>query len=140
MKQKILALFKKEGLKKYIPGIAWFFLTLIAISIPGKELPKFGPWFEQISVDKLIHTFLFGMLAFLWMLPVAISTTATQNKKYWFIKVAIAAALWGLAAELIQKYFIPMRSYDLVDLLANTLGVIIAFIYCRLIYTKPAKP
>lgn len=119
-----------------MPGIAWFFLTLIAISIPGKELPKFGPWFEQISFDKLIHTFLFGMLAALWMLPVAFSSVPVQCKKHWFIKVAIATALWGLAAELIQKYFIPMRSYDMVDLLANSLGAIIAFIYFKAKFAK----
>lgn len=135
----MLAIFKKDGYKKFIPGIAWFFLTLIAISIPGKELPKFGPWFEQISVDKLIHTFLFGMLAALWMLPVALSTVNIQNKTHWFIKVTIATAIWGLAAELIQKYFIPMRSYDLVDLLANTLGAVVAFVYFKVKFAKAAN-
>lgn len=139
MNKKILSLFKKRGQKKYIPGIAWFFLTAIAISIPGKELPKFGAWFEQISFDKLIHTFLFGMLAVLWMLPVAVGNTSYQHKLHWFIKVALGAAIWGYMAELIQKYFIPMRSYDLVDLLANTLGVVIAFIYFSIKYGKAAK-
>jgi glycopeptide antibiotics resistance protein len=139
MKKQILAVFKKDGLKKYLPGIAWFFLTLIAISIPGKQLPKFGAWFEQISFDKLIHTFLFGVLAVLWMLPVALSPLPVQNKKHWFIKVAIATALWGLAAELIQKYFIPMRSYDVVDLIANTLGAIIAFVYFKAKFGKAVK-
>lgn len=139
MIKQILAVFKKDGLIKYLPGIAWFFLTLIAISIPGKQLPKFGAWFEQISFDKLIHTFLFGMLAVLWMLPVAFSPLPVQNKKHWFIKVAIATAIWGLAAELIQKYFIPMRSYDVVDLIANTLGAIIAFVYFKAKFAKTAE-
>jgi glycopeptide antibiotics resistance protein len=129
MKQLISGIFTAPGIKKYTPGIAWFFLTIIAISIPGKELPKFGAWFEQISFDKLIHTFLFGMVAFLWMLPVGLSTQSKKSKYYWCIKVSIASAIWGLTAELIQKYFIPGRSYDLIDLLANTLGVIVAYIY-----------
>lgn len=139
MKKQILAFFKKDGLLKYLPGIAWFFLTLIAISIPGKELPKFGAWFEQISFDKLIHTFLFGMLAALWMLPVALSTVSIQHKIHWFIKVTIATAIWGLAAELTQKYFIPMRSYDVVDLVANTLGAVIAFVYFKAKFAKTSK-
>jgi glycopeptide antibiotics resistance protein len=139
IKQRFISIFTTVGTKKYIPGIAWFFLTLIAISIPGKQLPKFGAWFEQISFDKLIHTFLFGMLAVFVMLPVALSNiSTTQQKNNWFIKVALGTAIWGLIAELIQKYFIPMRSYDVVDLMANTLGALIAFAIFRAKFGKTA--
>ncbi len=125
---KIAALFKKQGYQKYLPGILWFFLTLIAISIPGKDLPKFGPWYNYISFDKLIHTFLFGMLAVMFMLPVAYSNQTVTQKKNWYIKIVLATIIWGFTAEVIQKYFIPGRSYDLVDFLANTLGALTAFI------------
>ncbi len=128
MLKKVEQLFKKESNTKYLPGIAWFFLTLIAISIPGKDLPKFGPWYQYISFDKLIHTFLFGMLAVLFMLPLAYSSLPAKQKKNRYIKIALSAAIWGFTAEIIQKYFIPGRSYDLVDVLANTLGAIIAYL------------
>jgi glycopeptide antibiotics resistance protein len=128
MVKKTLSLFKKEGYQKYIPGIAWFLLTLTAIGIPGKDLPKFGEWYNQISFDKLIHSFLFGMLAVFFMLPVAFSDKTSKQKKQWYFKIALAAAIWGFTAEVIQKYFIPGRSYDIVDVLANTVGVIAAYL------------
>jgi VanZ like family len=139
MNKKIQAFFSQPGNKKYIPGIAWFFLTLIAISIPGYDLPKVGPWFEQISFDKLIHTFLFGMLAVLFMYPVAIAPIPVKEKYNWFIKVVLATLLWGLTTELIQKYIIPNRSYDTVDLLADALGGIIAYIFFKIRFGRPAK-
>jgi glycopeptide antibiotics resistance protein len=139
MKQRLIAIFTASGTKKYLPGIIWFFLTLFAISIPGKQLPKFGAWFEQISFDKLIHTFLFGMLAVFVMLPVALKDASIQTKNNWFIKVALGVTIWGLCAELIQKYFIPMRSYDVVDLMANTLGALIAFSVFRSKFGKTTR-
>jgi VanZ family protein len=128
--------YKLIGVKKFIPGIAWFFLSLIAISIPGYDLPKVGSWFEQISFDKLVHTGLFGMLSVLFMYPVAKSMLSRREKINWYIKVALATVLWGFATELIQKYFIPGRSYDLIDFLADTLGGICAFLLFRLKFVK----
>jgi len=136
----INTVFKKAGYKKFIPGIAWFFLTVIAISIPGYDLPRVGEWFEQIDFDKLIHTGLFGTLAFLFMYPVAIAERPKKEKWNWFIKIALCTMIWGLTTELIQKYFIPGRSYDLVDFMADSLGAIIAFVFFSIRYVKPAKP
>jgi VanZ family protein len=139
MNKKIQAIFKQEGRKKYIPGIAWFFLTAVAISIPGYDLPKVGPWFEQISFDKLIHTFLFGTLAVLFMYPVAISTVTIKEKTNWFIKAAAATVVWGFTTEIIQKYIIPKRSYDTVDLLADALGAVIAYFFFKMRFGKTVK-
>jgi len=136
----INTVFKKSGYRKFIPGIAWFFLTLIAISIPGYDLPKVGDWFNQIDFDKLIHTGLFGTLAFLFMYPVAIADRPKKEKRYWYIKVALSTCIWGLTTELIQKYFIPGRSYDIVDFMADSLGAIIALIFFSIRYLKPANP
>lgn len=129
-------LYKRIGVKKFIPGIAWFFLSLIAISIPGYDLPKVGSWFEQISFDKLIHTGLFGMLSVLFMYPVAKSALHRNDKINWYIKVALATIIWGFTTEVIQKYLIPGRSFDMVDCLADALGGVGAFIIFRLKFSK----
>jgi glycopeptide antibiotics resistance protein len=131
-----LNVYKLIGVKKFIPGIAWFFLTLIAISIPGYDLPKMGAWFEQISFDKLIHTGLFGMLAVLLMYPFSVTALAKKHKLNWYIKIALATIIWGLAAELIQKYFIPRRSFDIVDFIANSLGALLALLYFKIRLNK----
>ncbi len=134
-----ISIYKFVGVKKFIPGIAWFFLTAILISIPGYDLPKVGEWFELISFDKLVHTGIFGMLSVLFMYPVAKSTLSAKNKTFWFIKVALATIIWGFTTELIQRYFIPGRSYDLVDFTADALGGIVAYIFFKLKFGRRAK-
>lgn len=122
---------KELQLKKFIPGIAWFFLILIAICIPGYDLPEVDKWLIEINFDKLIHIGLFAVLAYLFMLPVVRSGLPVKEKWQWLIKITIAAVIWGITTELIQKFFIPGRSFNLSDWAADGLGGI-----CSLIYFK----
>lgn len=115
--------------KKFIPGIAWFFLILIAICIPGYDLPEVDKWLIEINFDKLIHVGLFAVLAFLFMKPVMISGLPVKEKWNWLIKITLATIIWGITTELIQKFFIPGRSFNLGDWAADGLGGIFALIY-----------
>lgn len=122
---------KELQLKKFIPGIAWFFLILIAICIPGYDLPEVDKWLIEINFDKLIHIGLFAVLAYLFMLPVVRSGLPVKEKWQWLIKITIAAVIWGITTELIQKFFIPGRSFNLSDWAADGLGGIFSLIYFK---------
>ena len=130
---------KGIGVKKFIPGIAWFFLILIAICIPGEDLPKVDNWMIQIDYDKLIHTGLFAVLAYLFMYPIVKSALPKKEKWHYFIKIALAAIVWGYTTEVIQKFFIAGRSYSLSDWIADSFGSIIALIFCKLRFLKTKK-
>jgi VanZ like family len=125
--------------KKYIPGIAWFFLVLILICLPGNQFPKTDDWLKLIYFDKWVHCGLFGMLAFLWMRPYAMSEFTLQQKWNTIIKITIAVSVWGLTTEFIQKYFIPFRSFDWWDWAADSVGAILALIVCNKIYLAQKK-
>jgi VanZ family protein len=122
--------------KKFMPGIAWFFLILIAVCIPGKNLPKVDNWLIKIDYDKLIHVGLFAVLAYLFMYPIAKSSLPAKEKWHYFIKIAIATIIWGITTELIQKFFIPGRSFSLADWLADSIGGVVALIFCKKYYLK----
>ncbi len=132
------SIFKQIGFKKFIPGIAWFFLVLVLIITPGYGLPKVDKWLIKISYDKLIHVGIFAVLAFLFMYPVVKSVLPATQKWHYCIKIAIATAVWGLATELIQKFFIPSRSFDLTDLLGDAIGGLVALIFCKIYFLKAA--
>jgi VanZ family protein len=132
------SVFKEIGTKKFIPGIAWFFLILIAVCIPGYDLPKVDKWMITINYDKLIHVGLFAVLAALFMHPISKSALTKKEKWHYFIKITIATAIWGLTSELIQKFFIPSRSFDLTDFLADTFGGVIALFVCKKYFLKTA--
>ena len=123
-------------INKFIPGIAWFFLVLILICLPGDDLPKVENWMSAIYFDKWVHVGMFSMLAFLFMMPIC--KFENSNKKKWLliIKIALAVCIWGLTTELIQKFFIAGRSFDLWDWLADSVGISLAVIACRALYLR----
>lgn len=127
---------QKISFKKFLPGIAWFFIVVFLTCLPGSDLPQMG-WLNRIHFDKLVHVGLFGMLAFLFSFPF-FKTDITLSKKIGYLLwIAIIASLWGLAIEFIQKYFVSGRTFDLLDWAADSLGALIAFLYCR---SRSAKP
>lgn len=133
---------KTLSIKNFIPGIAWFFVVLILISLPGDDIPSPSGWFEWIKLiqfDKIVHCGIFAVLTFLFIYPVAKSSYSREVKWQYFLKIALSACIWGLTTELIQKFFIPTRNFDLVDWAADTIGVFVTLIFCRKFYLNRPK-
>jgi VanZ family protein len=120
---------------KFIPGIAWFFVVLVLICLPNDEIPKIG-WLTNINFDKVIHIGIFGMLTVLFCWPFYNSSFPGKQRLQYFIKIAIATAVWGLTTEFIQKFFVPGRSFDMFDWAADSLGALIAFWFCKKKFIK----
>lgn len=111
--------------------MAWFIAVLILVVLPGESLPTEHEWMAIAYLDKWVHAFMFALLTFLFLLPVAQSSLYTQQKRHYFIRICLSACVWGLTTEYIQGFYIPTRSFDLVDWAADSIGVLIAFVYCR---------
>ena len=117
---------QKIPLKKFAPGIAWFFIVSVLTLMPGSDVPKIS-WLDAIfGMDKLVHAALFGGLTFLFCLPYFKSAFSYKQKINHFIRIALAAIVWGIAVEFLQKYFIPGRDFELLDWAADSMGVLLA--------------
>jgi len=125
----------KISFKNFIPGIAWFFVVMVLICLPGKDIPKIG-WLTSINFDKAVHVGIFGLLAVLFCWPFYNSSFSNKQRLQYFIKIAIATSIWGLTTEFIQKFFIPSRSFDLLDWAADSVGALLAFWFCRKKFIK----
>jgi len=123
----------KISLKKFIPGIAWFFIVLYIMCLPGSDIPS-ANWLSYIYFDKWVHVGLFALLVVLLCRPFYKSDFNKRERLQYFIKIAIAASIWGLTVEFIQKYFVPGRSFDMLDWAADSFGALIAFFICRKFY------
>ncbi len=121
---------KSIGFIKFIPGIAWFFVVLVLLCLPGNDIPSVN-WLNKIYFDKWVHTGIFCLLALLFMLPFAFSSMDTKEKFQYFLRIAIAVSVWGLTTEFIQKYLVTSRSFDLLDWAADSAGALAALIFCR---------
>ena len=126
----------KMSFKKFIPGIAWFFVVLVLICLPGKDIPQVG-WLTGINFDKVVHIGVFGLLAVLFCWPLYRSSFTKKERLQYFIKIAIATSVWGLTTELIQKFFIPSRSFDLLDWAADSIGALIGYWFCSKKFINP---
>ena len=124
------------SLKRFIPGIAWFFLVLILLCLPGDDLPESEGWMDLVMFDKWVHIGLFGILSFLFMMPFGRVSFPTKQKIFLFACIAASASIWGLALEFVQKYYIPGRSFDLLDWAADSVGVLLAFIAAIKLFLK----
>lgn len=116
---------------RFLPGIAWFFIVLYIMCLPGNDIPKIG-WLNAIYFDKWVHVGVFGLLVILFCIPFYYSNYSKKERLRYFIKIAIAASIWGLTIEFIQRFWVPGRSYDLLDWAADSAGAGIAWWLCRL--------
>ena len=114
---------------RLLPGIAWFFLILYLLTIPGKELPQ-ADWMDNLHVDKLIHISLFGGLTFLFFWGI-LSTKPGVEVRTLLITIAILALSYGIAMEFVQKYWIPNRSFDGWDIVADGVGSFLPLCFVR---------
>ena len=65
---------------------------------------------------------------FLWSIYYATKKN-NNNSNSRFILILIIACLYGIATEFIQKYLIPNRDYDIYDILADSIGATLGFLF-----------
>ena len=130
---------QKISIKRFLPGIAWFFVVLVLTCLPGSDIPKVG-WLDKIYFfDKWVHMGLFGGLTLLFCWPFYKSGFSTQNRINYFIKIAIAVSIWGLTIEFIQRFYVPGRSFELLDWAADSFGALIALWFCLKNFIKTSS-
>lgn len=92
--------------------IAYLALIIIVSSIPGKNFPK-SP---LLSYDKLLHLFEYSVVGFL-----AINTLTQQRIK--LILLTLLACAGFAALDELWQSMIPGRNADIMDFLADNIGV-----------------
>lgn len=95
----------------------------IAILTPGNNLPKV-PLFP--FADKLIHVGVFAVLSFLWA---RVGTLESGRKIKWknlLTNLLVFSVFFPIFIEYLQMY-VPNRSFELEDILANLFGGLIGF-------------
>lgn len=104
----------------FVFATGWLMLITLLLCIPGTRLPKVQ-WHDKIFLDKWIHVFLFLVLVFLWCRAYTIKT------KKIFLLITVLCIVYGVVMELVQEYLIPFRSFDLRDMIANSIGAVAGY-------------
>ena len=105
----------------YLPLILYWLLIFVLTSLPGNDLPN-----VKLS-DKIEHFLAFGGLGFLLNLSLRIQNKFTLVKKYpaWSTILIVSAYA---ALDEIHQIWIPDRTCDIKDWMADTVGVTIGVI------------
>jgi VanZ like family len=118
-------------------AIGWFIISIILLTIPGTAFPK-EDWLDKIWFDKWVHIGMFSILTWLWCrywhlfkMPEA---AATFRKL--FILIGLICLGYGIVMEFVQKNYIPHRSFDFGDIVADAVGCAIGTIFSTRWYIK----
>ena len=122
--------FKGIKIIRFLPGTLAFILSLILLTLPGSAFPK-EDFFDSVYLDKWIHVGMFGGLVLLWSIPFMQALLGLGKKRKTVLWIALTALTYGIVMEFVQKYFIPNRSFDVYDILADGVGSFIPFFLIR---------
>jgi hypothetical protein len=113
----------------FLPGVLWFGIILFLICMPQSKVPEIDFWWiELMRPDKIIHAMMFGIQSLLFILPLKKTKSNSSAVKKRVIGISILVIFWGLATECIQL-IVPGRSFEWLDWLADSVGVLIIMIY-----------
>ncbi len=113
----------------WLPVILYCLLIFIQSSYPATQsLPSIP------HMDKLAHTGAYALLGFLFF-RVFQTTSIQKNAVLLVIFSALASSLYGISDE-IHQYFVPSRTADIVDVLADAAGGILGAVTGQLLLNR----
>lgn len=112
-------------------AIAWALLIAFLCLTPGKALPQWE-WADLLSVDKLVHVFMFGILSYLLARGLRDREARAWPDRKVLLVAGMLSFVYGGLMELLQEFPGLGRRGDLVDLTANTIGAVVgSYVVCR---------
>lgn len=119
-------------IQHFTPSVFWLFLILFFSALPGKEIPESG----LEGFDKLIHATLYAILCFL--LCIAFYKQLIFSYKRFKVSqyAALIAFSYGFLMELMQHFFCTNRSFEFMDLVANSVGCLVGVLLFKFIFNK----
>ena len=102
-------------------GISWALLILMLSGFPGEQ-------FERSKIDNadiFVHTFLYAVLFFLLSVGFLKQTTFKNLKIYTLRKTFFISVVFGALIEVLQATVFINRSFQLSDIVFNTVGALL---------------
>lgn len=112
--------------RAYFP-LGWTLLTIILCCLPGSDIPSTGI-FGMEGIDKIAHVTLFGGIVFFWGYYWIGRPGTREEWRKLMILIALLSIVLGVVLEFLQLYYIPGRTFDLFDMLADAIGAIIGYV------------
>lgn len=99
----------------HVPAALWALLIFGASSIPSKAFPSYA----ILTQDKLLHMGVYFVLGLLVYTGITTRTRGQWGAMAW---VAFGICVLYGASDEFHQHFVPGRSMDIFDLLADAIG------------------
>ena len=89
-------------------------------------------------LDKWVHVFLLAILTIAWCWAY-IGTNKRKNNlanKKAFLVITLVVILYGVTMEFVQKNWVPFRSFDGGDIIADAIGAQIGYLIAVRLFIK----
>jgi VanZ family protein len=116
----------------WIPVLSLAAVIFALSAQPGSELSDL----PFPHADKLAHTAVFGLLG-LCLLRTLLRSLPDRPFRFHALVTIVACTLYGASDEL-HQLFVPHRTAELLDLLADALGAAFACLFVWLARRRPA--
>ena len=124
MLKLIKTLFKDNALYVAIAvTIGIGYLSLVKVSVSTIDVNNF---------DKVYHIIAYFVLGLFWLLSFPVSIKENKVK----VIIALCCIIYGIVIEVLQVTFTTYRTASILDMLANTVGVIVALLIFNTIFKK----
>ena len=114
-------------MKYYIPAFVWAAFILFA-TIANVSTLESLQLRDLFAYDKPIHMFLFGTQAYLLMYA-WYKTRGLQHTTVLYI--CLVSILYGVLTECLQGFLTTTRSFDYLDMIGDTAGVVVVYVGYR---------
>ncbi|SDK66443.1 VanZ like family protein [Catalinimonas alkaloidigena] len=112
--------------------LLWAALILFLTLVPGQNLPEFPNW-QTFAFDKSAHMFVFSVLVLLAIVGFKKQSQSLQLRLRATPVAILGSVAYGMLIEIIQS-FIPERSFEWFDMLANSTGCLLGALAFFFIY------
>lgn len=104
-----------------------FWLTLAPHPVGDMDIPLFP------GADKIVHALMFGFLTFVILLDLSRGGEWRKIKGWELIISAAASIALGVVIEYIQRAMNLGRSFDILDMVADAIGPLLAVILWKIL-------
>lgn len=109
----------------------WALIIFVLCATPGQYIPS-NNWLDLLSVDKLVHASIFCLLTLFGLFWL-------HKKQYSTLQLVLClfvCILYGMLLELMQATVFTNRSADWKDVIANSLGCLLAPVVLKQLIKK----
>jgi VanZ family protein len=127
------------NLKSFLPATAWLLTSIFLLALPSNDLPH-SRFFDIPFFDKYVHFGMFFLLTALFSYPFIFLDTDHSVIKAWFYRVSVYVIGYGILMEFVQKFLNNGRSFDLADIVFDSLGSVAGLLLVSTVYKNKIGP